>query len=277
MFLQAHEICKDKSWYDKKTKQKELDQVSVENKLDRINSSNGHASIESTTGEPRTTETAENCEQRYTILLKHENIGNKSFHTNEVLVRYENGSIETPPLPPPRIVLPHHGGGGQGNLPVPSTGHSSPPAVTVVNSQSITSQRHENLEFGTIGPFSASLLTAKFMEEFPPLVATKKPVQAAPAVAVKSPKPAASADKIYPVQATGSTVWNPRPAASVTQSRPVEAPASTIQSPKPRVSAAQCRYIIPVWLMTLMFLHHRSMNVHNIVNGILADLRILTN
>ncbi|CAM0907647.1 unnamed protein product [Alopecurus aequalis] len=251
---EAHEVLEEKSWYDKKQKQ-----VYMEKKPDRVNSCNGHASIESATGEPRrTTDIAENSEQRYTILLlKHENIGNTKFHTNKVLGRYENGSMETPPLPPPRIALPHHGGGGQGNLLVPSTGQPSPPPVTMVtpavamvNTQSITSQQHENLEFGTMGPFSASLLTTKFMEDFPPLAGTKKPVQAAPAslskkaapaLAVKNPKPGASMGKSWPVEATGSTLQSPRAGVSVTQSRPVEAPASPAQSPKPSASAAQCR------------------------------------
>ncbi|KAM0822953.1 hypothetical protein ACQ4PT_071194 [Festuca glaucescens] len=236
---------KEKSWYDKRQNQRQPDQV---------NPCNGHAAVERalTNGGIKqlpTSETRENGEQRH-----------------------ENGSMEMrtlpPPriaLPPPRIVLPHHGGGSPRNLPVPSTGQPSPPAVTMVtpaatmatlavtmatpaatmatpagttaNSQSITSQQHENLEFGTIGPFSATSLTAKFIEDFPPLAGTKKPVQAGPSVAMKSPKTGASAAKSWPAEATGATVQSPKAGVSAAQSRPVEAPASTV----PSESADPCR------------------------------------
>ncbi|KAM0851863.1 hypothetical protein ACQ4PT_052146 [Festuca glaucescens] len=229
----AREIWKEKSWYDRKQNQRQPDQVNVEKKPDQVNPCNGHAAVERalTDGGIKqlpTSETRENGEQRH-----------------------ENGSTEMRTLPPPRIVLPHHGGGSQRNLPVPSTSQPSPPAVTMVtpaatmatpagttaNSQSITSQQHENLEFGTIGPFSATRLTAKFIEDFPPLAGTKKPVQAGPSVAMKSPKPGASAAKSWPAEATGATVQSPKAGVSATQSRPVEAPASTV----PSESAAQCR------------------------------------
>jgi hypothetical protein len=239
--LQARELSKEKSWYDNRQNQRQPDQVNVEKKPDRVNPYNGHAAVERelTNGginQVPTSETRENGEQRYTILLKHETIGNNCFHTNKVFVRHENGLMETPTLSPPRIALPHHGGESQGNLPVPSTVQPSPPAIRVVNNQPITSQQHENLEFGTIGPFSANRRTSKFMEDFPPLAPAKKPL-------VQESPPAESAAS-FPVEAPVSTVQSPKADVSVTQSRPVEAPASSVQSPSPGASASQSRYII---------------------------------
>uniref|UniRef100_A0ACD5YAS4 Uncharacterized protein n=1 Tax=Avena sativa TaxID=4498 RepID=A0ACD5YAS4_AVESA len=216
---QPHEIWKQKPGYDKKENESQSDEVYPEEKPDRVSSCNGHAAVENalTNGEIKqvpTSETTENGEQRY-----------------------ENGLRDTlTRLPPQRISVPHYGGGGQGNVWVPSTGQSFPPAGTMgtpsvknVNSQPITAQQYKNIEFGTFAP--------NFVEEFPPLAGTKKPVQA---TSMKSPKHGASTSKSWPAEASGSAVQSPRASVSVTQSRPVEAPASAAQSPEPNDSAAQC-------------------------------------
>ncbi|XP_062190111.1 uncharacterized protein LOC133893156 [Phragmites australis] len=85
----------------------------------------------------------------------------------------------------------------QGNPPVSNTCQpSSPPTAGYCQ---LKAQVEENLEFGSLGPFSLGLLSAQFEEEFPPLPATKRPAEVplrtsktsaeVPASTVLSPKP----------------------------------------------------------------------------------------
>ncbi|GJN10674.1 hypothetical protein PR202_ga28789 [Eleusine coracana subsp. coracana] len=82
----------------------------------------------------------------------------------------------------PGMVLPHC---GQGNPPAPC----QPSLPAAASYSQLKSQVVENLEFGSMGPFSLQLLSARFEEAFPPLPSIKKPAPQAPAPAVQSPEP----------------------------------------------------------------------------------------
>lgn len=169
---------------------------------------------------------------------------------------------------PPRITVPRHGSGSQ----------PSSPAVVVtpaVNGQLVTAEQHENLEFGTMGPFSVARQNSVFDEEFPALHETTRQGQQGPQ---RSPRPGAGATpRSWPAEAPGSAVQSPRPGVTMSQSwpyLPVHSPrpvvrtiqswpnmpsprpgvgatqngpvgsptASTSQSPRPGTSAAENRY-----------------------------------
>ncbi|GJN33426.1 hypothetical protein PR202_gb22024 [Eleusine coracana subsp. coracana] len=82
----------------------------------------------------------------------------------------------------PGIVLPHC---GQGNPPAPC----QPSLPAAASFSQLKSQVVENLEFGSMGPFSSQLLSARFEEAFPPHPSIKKPAPQVPALAVQSPEP----------------------------------------------------------------------------------------
>ncbi|TVT96772.1 hypothetical protein EJB05_58013, partial [Eragrostis curvula] len=72
---------------------------------------------------------------------------------------------------------------GQGNPPASSICQPSPATASYCQ---LKAQTVENLEFGSMGPFSLRLLSAQFEEAFPPL--PKKPVTQVPASVVQSPE-----------------------------------------------------------------------------------------
>jgi hypothetical protein len=79
--------------------------------------------------------------------------------------------------------LPHC---GEGNLPASYTCQSSSPVAA--SYCLLKEQVAANIEFGSMGPFSLGLLSAKFKEAFPPLPSSTKPAQV-PAPMVESPEP----------------------------------------------------------------------------------------
>ncbi|TVU21236.1 hypothetical protein EJB05_30861, partial [Eragrostis curvula] len=70
---------------------------------------------------------------------------------------------------------------------LPHFGQGNPPASSICQ---LKAQAVENLEFGSMGPFSLGLLSAQFEEAFPPL--PKKPAQPVHASVVQSPQSAES-------------------------------------------------------------------------------------
>ncbi|KAE8789177.1 hypothetical protein D1007_36663 [Hordeum vulgare] len=190
--------------------------------------------------------------------------------------RFENGWVAT--RMPPRITVPRNGCGSQPSSPVVVV----TPAVTMVNGQSVTAEQHENLEFGTMGPFSVARQNSVFDEQFPALQETIRQGQQgpqrsppkpgvgasprswpaeAPGSAVQSPRPGVAMSQSWPnlpAQSPRPVVrtiqsWpnmpSPRPFVGVTQNRPAESPtASTSQSPRPGPIAAQDRAARPYQL-----------------------------
>ncbi|TVT99677.1 hypothetical protein EJB05_54938, partial [Eragrostis curvula] len=80
------------------------------------------------------------------------------------------------------IELPHF---GKGNPPESSTCQPYSPATS--SCCQLKAQAVENLEFGSMGPFSLGLVSLQFEEAFPPL--PKKPVPQFPASVIQSPEP----------------------------------------------------------------------------------------
>lgn len=128
-------------------------------------------------------------------------IDNQKSDINEGLFRPGNGSREAPIFHPPklqssqrspsspRLVLPHYGGNDKGNLPVSNTCQPSSPATKGYSQ--IKAQQEDNLEFGSLGPFSLRFLSEKFSEAFPPLPTRKGPTEV-PASTIQNPRAGAT-------------------------------------------------------------------------------------
>ncbi|KAM3392162.1 hypothetical protein ACQJBY_013354 [Aegilops geniculata] len=133
--------------------------------------------------------------------------------------RSENGWVVT--RMPPRITVPRHGSGSQ------------PSSPAVVITPVVPAEQHENLEFGTMGPFSVARQNSVFDEQFPALHETTRQGQQGPQ---RSPMPGAGATpRSWPAEASGSAVQSPRPGATMSQSWP----SMPVHSPRPFVRTIQ--------------------------------------